>query len=55
MRYRDDLTPAEIDALLSEAAALDRAYADAAVERAESERDAEALETEADLYRYWRP
>lgn len=59
-KYRENMTPAELDQLLAEEAELDAAYA-AAFERDEA-RAAEGLddldaddECEADQYHYWRP
>lgn len=54
----EEMSTEELDALLKHEDELDRAYAEAAefhAIRAEEARDAEELETEFDLYRYWRP
>lgn len=43
-----------METFLADLAALEEVYADAYVERMGREGEAEELETEADLYRYWR-
>lgn len=58
MKYRDDMTNEELAAFLMQEDELDAAYAEAAefhALRAEEAKDAEELETEFDLYRYWQP
>lgn len=58
MKYAIDLTDEQIAEIMAHEDELDRAYAEAAEQaalRAEDARDAEELETEADLQRYWRP
>jgi len=57
-KYFEEMSADELDALLKHEDELDRAYAAAAefhAIRAEEAKDAEELETEFDLYRYWRP
>lgn len=56
IKYHDSMTSAEIEALLAEEAKLDEMYADEArVAAIQDAKDAEELEVEADLWRYWRP
>jgi hypothetical protein len=58
MKYAIDLTDEQIAEIMAHEDELDRAYAEAAEQaalRAEDARDAEELEIEADLQRYWRP
>ena len=60
MQY-ETLTPQQLDELFESEEALDNAYEEAAaydaqlVEEAELGFDADELETEADLYKYWKP
>lgn len=54
----ESMTNEELAAFLKQEDELDRAYAEAAefhALRLEEARDAEELETEMDLYRYWQP
>ena len=58
LKYFQDMTDEELAALLKEEDELDKAYAESAewhATLAEEAREAEELETEADLYRYWKP
>lgn len=58
IKYFQDMTDEELAALLKEEDELDKAYAESAewpAARAEEALEAEDLETEADLYRYWKP
>jgi len=55
VKYFDEMLPSEIEELLRMDDELDKAYADFQVEQAQTAEDAEELETEMDLYRYWRP
>lgn len=56
IKYFQDMTNEEIAALLKEEDELDKSYAEGMrVELIEEAREAEDLETEADLYRYWKP
>ena len=58
IKYHDDMTNEELAALLKQEEELDIAYAEAAefhALRAEEARDAEELEVEFDLYKYWQP
>ena len=55
MKYRDNMNESEMDKFVAELAALDSAYRDVDAELAKVDRaQDEMLETEADLYRYWR-
>jgi hypothetical protein len=52
------MSNAQANALLQELNAIDDVYEQESqllVQLAEDARDAEELETEADLFRYWRP
>ena len=58
-KYRDDMTDEQVREFLAEVATLDEAYADAdkageAARLAFTQDEMDELETEADLYRYWR-
>lgn len=58
IKYSEGMTNEELAAFLKQEDELDRAYAESAefrALRAEEARDAEELETEMDLYRYWQP
>ena len=55
MKWRNEMTEEELKLFLEHEEELDAAYSDYLVEKAESQRDAAELETEADLYRYWMP
>ena len=54
MKWKIDMTEEDQARLLAEAEELDAAYA-SMIEQIELQRDAEELETEHDLYRYWQP
>ena len=58
-KYRDDMTDEQVREFLADLAALDAVYADAdkageAARLAFTQDEMDELETEADLYRYWR-
>jgi hypothetical protein len=55
MSWHDRMTETEMEMLQAQVDELDAAYADYQIEREASRRESEELETEADLYRYWRP
>ena len=56
IKYFQDMTDEEMAALLKEEDELDKSYSEGMkVELTEEAREAEDLETEADLYRYWKP
>lgn len=56
MKYRDDMNDTDLSIFMKEIEAVDIAYADFNTGSLQiASEESEEFETEADLYRYWKP